>query len=157
MLDVMRCQRSAMLQVLSRRAADCLAPETSLALQVWKTLVQEEGARSLFKGAMYPVTTIAMQVWLGHIVVLSRRPLKLLSCSANAIPLLACIAMSARHTAALLTGHACPETSQARHAARLQPCWSPLLFCSTIDGMHCRHAELHGVLLLRSSCKMAVS
>eukprot|EP00891_Asterochloris_glomerata_P004551 jgi/Astpho2/4551/Aster-00134 len=29
--------------------------------QVWKTLVQKEGARSLFKGAMYPVTTIAMQ------------------------------------------------------------------------------------------------
>ena len=40
--------------------------QPSLPWQVWKTLVQEEGARSLFKGAMYPVTTIAMQVWLGH-------------------------------------------------------------------------------------------
>ena len=79
-----------MLHLLCQQAPDCSSTERSLPWQVWKTLVQKEGARSLFKGAMYPVTTIAMQVWFGHAAILSRCPLDLLSCSVAAVPQPAC-------------------------------------------------------------------
>lgn len=38
------------------------SPQTGSLSSMWRHIVQMEGVRSLFKGAAYPVTTIAMQV-----------------------------------------------------------------------------------------------
>ena len=40
------------------------SPHTGSLASMWKHIVKMEGGRSLFKGAAYPVTTIAMQVRL---------------------------------------------------------------------------------------------
>ena len=36
---------------------------------MWQNIVRQEGVRSLFKGAGYPITTIAMQVVLHFITI----------------------------------------------------------------------------------------
>ena len=41
------------------------APNTKSVAIMWQHIVRQEGIRSLFKGAAYPITTIAMQVKLG--------------------------------------------------------------------------------------------
>lgn len=38
------------------------SPRTGSVSSMWRHIVRMEGMRSLFKGAAYPVTTIAMQV-----------------------------------------------------------------------------------------------
>ena len=39
------------------------SPHKGSLSSMWRQIVRKEGMRSLFKGAAYPVTTIAMQVW----------------------------------------------------------------------------------------------
>lgn len=40
------------------------APNAKGVASMWQHIVRQEGMRSLFKGAAYPITTIAMQVTL---------------------------------------------------------------------------------------------